>query len=68
MSQWKRPAEQDIHLNSKRTHVGSVNPGWEYVEPRVYQQPAHQQHEGPTSKVPAAGAWVEVVQHPHNAC
>lgn len=56
MSDWspsdggnKRRAEQILQVASKRHHLGDVNPGREYVEPRVYQQPNysqdHQQHE-----------------------
>jgi hypothetical protein len=56
MSDWspsdggsKRRAEHTLQVASKRHHLGDVNPGREYVEPRVYQQPNyscdHQQHE-----------------------
>lgn len=37
--QTKRRPEQTLQVASKRQHVGDVNPGREYVEPRVYQQP-----------------------------
>jgi len=35
----KRRAEQTLQVASKRHHLGDVNPGQEYVEPRMYQQP-----------------------------
>lgn len=36
----KRRAEHTLQVPStKRQHQGDVKPGWEYVEPRVYQQP-----------------------------
>lgn len=37
----KRRAEQSLQVASKRHHLGNVNPGREYVEPRVYQQPSY---------------------------
>lgn len=37
----KRRAEQSLQVASKRHHLGDVNPGREYVEPRVYQQPSY---------------------------
>lgn len=35
----KRRAEHILQVANKRHHLGDVNPGREYVEPRVYQQP-----------------------------
>jgi hypothetical protein len=35
----KRGRENVIELNVKRAHLGDANPGKEYVEPRIYQQP-----------------------------
>lgn len=35
----KRRAEHTLQVANKRHHLGDVNPGREYVEPRVYQQP-----------------------------
>ena len=48
----KRGPEHIIELGAKRAHLGDVNPGKEYVEPRIYQQPVldydgHHQVAGP---------------------
>lgn len=41
---------QSLPLHSKRAYHGDVNPGREYVEPKVYQQPSYR-YEGDSRRV-----------------
>lgn len=51
MAEWAPPPDSSskrradatnlLQVASKRQHLGDVNPGREYVEPRVYQQPSY---------------------------
>jgi hypothetical protein len=52
----KRRAEHTLQVANKRHHLGDVNPGREYVEPRVYQQPNYDPYDEQQQQVRASAS------------